>query len=245
MRYLIVPAVSALLLAALPAQARPESGQFVQIAQNDSGRGHVKADRNRSDRGAKQGNSRVQADGTRGAGPGEARSRGDRSGVGRQDVTGTGRIQTGGPGPTGGAGGAATTHNRPPGSGSVTGGRPGGGAVTGAGRPSGTVFGTRPSNWNRYPHRFDANAYQRNITSSRHYHWKKYHRPNGWYYRRWVFGQIFPRIFWVRDYWLLDYWMFDLPIPPYGYVWVRYGDDALLIDRRTGRILQVVYDVFD
>ena len=32
--------------------------------------------------------------------------------------------------------------------------------------------------------------------------------------------------------------------PPYGYVWVRYGDDALLVDVDTGEILRVVYGVF-
>jgi Ni/Co efflux regulator RcnB len=48
----------------------------------------------------------------------------------------------------------------------------------------------------------------------------------------------------VRDYWLTDWWMFDLPIPPYGYEWVRYGDDALLINTYTGQILEVEYGVF-
>ena len=108
-----------------------------------------------------------------------------------------------------------------------------------------TVFGTRPSNWNRYPRQFDTNVYQRNYSAPRQYHWRNYNRPGGWYYQRWAFGQIFPRMFWARDYWISDYWMFDLPIPPYGYVWVRYGDDALLINRRNGRVLQVVYGIFD
>ncbi len=118
----------------------------------------------------------------------------------------------------------------------MTGSRSGGAAISGGGQVSGTVFGTRPSNWNRYPRQFDTNVYQRNSSAARHFHWRSYNRPNGWYYQRWGFGQIFPRIFWARDFWLSDYWMFDLPIPPYGYVWVRYGDDAVMINRRTGRI---------
>jgi Ni/Co efflux regulator RcnB len=108
-----------------------------------------------------------------------------------------------------------------------------------------TAFAPRPSNWNKYPRQFDRNVYQRNVTASRSYHWQSYNRPSGWYYQRWVFGQIFPRVFWARDYWLNDYWMFDLPIPPYGYVWVRYGDDAVLINRQTGEVLQVEYGLFD
>jgi Ni/Co efflux regulator RcnB len=123
-------------------------------------------------------------------------------------------------------------------------GHAGGAAVLGGRQPATTVFGRRPPNWNNYPRQFDRQVYQRNITASRRYHWHSYNRPHGWYYQRWVFGQIFPSIFWARDYWITDYWMFDLPIPPYGYVWVRYGDDALLINRRTGTVLQVVYGVF-
>jgi Ni/Co efflux regulator RcnB len=142
------------------------------------------------------------------------------------------------------SGGAATTRGGAPGGGAMMGGRSGGAAITGGARTGGTAFGTRPSNWNRYPRQFDTNVYQRNYSASRQFHWRSYNRPNGWYYQRWGFGQIFPRIFWAQNYWLSDYWMFDLPIPPYGYVWVRYGDDAVLINRRSGRILQVVYGVF-
>jgi Ni/Co efflux regulator RcnB len=51
-------------------------------------------------------------------------------------------------------------------------------------------------------------------------------------------------MFWGRDYWLMDYWLYSLSPPPYGYVWVRYGDDALLIDQGTGEIAEVIYGVF-
>jgi Ni/Co efflux regulator RcnB len=39
--------------------------------------------------------------------------------------------------------------------------------------------------------------------------------------------------------------MFELPAPPPGCVWVRYGDDALLVDADTGEIVEVVYDLFE
>ena len=55
---------------------------------------------------------------------------------------------------------------------------------------------------------------------------------------------ILPTLFWTRDYWIDDYWVFGLVAPPYGYVWVRYGDDALLVNVQTGLILRVVYRVF-
>jgi hypothetical protein len=91
----------------------------------------------------------------------------------------------------------------------------------------------------------DFHVWQRNFNAPKHYHWQPYHRPNGWYYRRWVYGMVLPSLFWTQDYWINDYWDFDLPDPPYGYVWVRYGDDAMLVNVRTGFVLQVEYDLFD
>jgi Ni/Co efflux regulator RcnB len=35
-----------------------------------------------------------------------------------------------------------------------------------------------------------------------------------------------------------------LPDPPYGYVWVRYGPDAMLVAVDNGQILSVVYGLF-
>lgn len=105
-------------------------------------------------------------------------------------------------------------------------------------------YGRRPSNWNHPPRRFDRGAYQHNYTAQHRLHYGSYRRPAGWYYRRWTYGEFLPRIFWARNYWLTDWWLFDLPIPPYGHVWVRYGDDALLINTFTGEILEVEYAVF-
>lgn len=55
---------------------------------------------------------------------------------------------------------------------------------------------------------------------------------------------ILPRLFWGRQYWIDSYWQFGLANPPYGYVWVRYSNDALLVNVATGRILSVEYDLF-
>jgi len=172
------------------------------------------------------------------------------AGSGGAVVTGGG--QTGGAGSTGGhnPGGTGTGGIDRTGGGILlpgtpAGGHGAGGAATGGDHGRATVFGTRPPNWSNYPRTFDRGTYQRNRSATRRFHWQSYNQPSGYYYRRWVFGQIFPRIFWAQDYWLTDYWMFDLPVPPYGYVWVRYGDDALLIDKRTGVVLQVVYGLFD
>jgi Ni/Co efflux regulator RcnB len=48
----------------------------------------------------------------------------------------------------------------------------------------------------------------------------------------------------MQDYWLTDFYDFGLTPPPPGTVWVRYGDDALLIDEYNGEVIQVAYNVF-
>jgi Ni/Co efflux regulator RcnB len=90
----------------------------------------------------------------------------------------------------------------------------------------------------------DYRSYNRNFRAPRRFHAPSYHRPSGWYYRRWTFGQTLPSLFWAPQYWLNDYFSYDLPAPPPGTVWVRYGNDALLVDRFTGEIITVEYDVF-
>ena len=90
----------------------------------------------------------------------------------------------------------------------------------------------------------DFHAYNRNFTAAHRFHAPAYHRPPGFYVHRWVYGDILPSPFWVRDYWLPDFADFDLPPPPPGTMWVRYGADALLIDRYSGEIIEVEYSVF-
>ena len=107
---------------------------------------------------------------------------------------------------------------------------------------------TRPSpGFNRPGPRRDYSSfrnYHQNFRSGRRFHAPAYRRPPGWSYQRWTFGQILPALYWGQQYWLNDYVSYDLPPPPYGAVWVRYGNDALLIDRDTGEIITVEYDVF-
>jgi len=104
--------------------------------------------------------------------------------------------------------------------------------------------GQRPAQWQQYHQDFNPHSYQWNRTSNQRYHYQHYVQPRGWYYQRWVYGQILPALFWGRDYWLADYYGFGLIDPPYGYVWVRNGNDALLVDVETGQILSVEYNVF-
>ncbi len=86
--------------------------------------------------------------------------------------------------------------------------------------------------------------YYRNWNSPNRFRAGAYYRPNGFTYRRWSFGDILPSLFWGSRYQLSNYYAYDLPPPPPGTVWVRYGDDALLIDRYSGEVIQVSYSVF-
>ena len=104
--------------------------------------------------------------------------------------------------------------------------------------------GKRPPQWDQHAHDVDFHSYQWNRTSQQRYHYQPYQPPHGYYYRHWTYGQVFPTVFWSQNYWLTDYYSFGLVNPPYGYVWVRYGPDALLVDVSNGQILSVEYNVF-
>jgi len=84
----------------------------------------------------------------------------------------------------------------------------------------------------------------RNFEAPRSFRAGAYQRPRGWYWHRWSYGEHLPRIFFASEYWIPDYVAFDLDAPPYGFVWVRYGDDALLVNRYTGEIVEVEYGLF-
>lgn len=71
-----------------------------------------------------------------------------------------------------------------------------------------------------------------------------YRAPYGFYVRDWGYGDILPRGWYGDDYYLDDFLDYDLPYPPPGYEWVRVGGDAIMVDRFTGRIVQVVRGIF-
>ena len=63
--------------------------------------------------------------------------------------------------------------------------------------------------------------------------------------RYWQRGQWLPSAYYMESrHHLGDYWRFELYAPPFSARWVRVGSDALLIDIRSGEILDVVYELF-
>ena len=71
-----------------------------------------------------------------------------------------------------------------------------------------------------------------------------WHYPSDYSYRRWTIGLLLPRLFLSRNYYFNDYATFGFGPPPYGYRWVRYGPDLLLVQSRTRRIRDVIYNAF-
>jgi Ni/Co efflux regulator RcnB len=87
-------------------------------------------------------------------------------------------------------------------------------------------------------------TYRKAVTASRHFRAGAYRAPQHYSYRRYNIGERLDAEYYARDYWLTDFAAYDLVAPPDGYVWVRFGPDALLIDEDTGEVLQVEYGVF-
>lgn len=74
----------------------------------------------------------------------------------------------------------------------------------------------------------------------------RYYAPRGWNYgyRQVSIGFFLSSMLYANNYWLNDPWSYRLP-PAYGTLrWVRYFDDALLVDVRDGYVVDVIRDFF-
>jgi len=88
------------------------------------------------------------------------------------------------------------------------------------------------------------NSMRRAFNAPQRFHVGSYVRPSGWYSHRWTFGEFLPSFFFARNYWILDWGGYGLDDPPPGTIWVRVGDDALLIDEYSGEVIEVAYGIF-
>jgi hypothetical protein len=71
-----------------------------------------------------------------------------------------------------------------------------------------------------------------------------YYDPFGRGYQRFNIGLRLYPAYYEQNYWLADPYMYDLPPAPYPLQWVRYYDDALLVNVFTGQVVDVMYDFF-
>ncbi len=108
-------------------------------------------------------------------------------------------------------------------------------------RPNGnTVRRTVTTRPNR-----DVRVIRKVVRSPRRYHAARpWIAPRGFTYRRFRLGERVPAILLAAPFFLTSYWLYGLEAAPPGYVWVRDGADAVLVNRYTGEVVQVRYDVF-
>lgn len=97
------------------------------------------------------------------------------------------------------------------------------------------------TNW-RNDRRYDWRDYRERHRST--FRLGIYYDPFGWGYQRYDIGrQLYPA-YYGQNYWLTDPYMYDLPYAPWPLQWVRYYDDALLVNVFTGQVVDVMYDFF-
>jgi len=95
----------------------------------------------------------------------------------------------------------------------------------------------------RYNSRYDWRYHR-----SRHhdvYRLGRYYSPyRDWGYSRLTIGIFLDSLFYSNRYWIDDPWHYRLPPARGPYRWIRYYDDALLVDIYSGEVIDVIYDFF-
>jgi Ni/Co efflux regulator RcnB len=134
--------------------------------------------------------------------------------------------------------GAPGYNGRPGGPGYNQPGRPGGPGFNGPGRPGG--------GWNngwRNDNRYNWSAWRdmhRDV-----FRMGRYRPPySGYAYRRLGIGFTLDRMFFGSTYVLADPYAYRLPPAYEPYEWVRYYNDAVLVDTYTGQVVDVLYGFF-
>ena len=77
------------------------------------------------------------------------------------------------------------------------------------------------------------------------FHLGRYYPPyQGFYYRPLSIGFVLDQMFWGDNYMINDPWTYHLPPASPPNRWVRYYDDALLVDTYSGQVGEVMHDFF-
>lgn len=97
------------------------------------------------------------------------------------------------------------------------------------------------TNW-RNNQRYDWGDYRRQHRSV--YHLRSYRDPFGWGHQLFSIGwRLWPN-YYSSNYWINDPWMYRLPPAPPGTRWIRYYNDALLVDMWSGEVIDVIPGLF-
>jgi nickel/cobalt transporter regulator len=77
-----------------------------------------------------------------------------------------------------------------------------------------------------------------------HFHLGFYYDPFGWGYQPYSVGwRLWPN-YYSSSFWINDPWQYRLPYAPPGTRWIRYYNDALLVDTFTGEVVDAIYNFF-
>jgi Ni/Co efflux regulator RcnB len=97
------------------------------------------------------------------------------------------------------------------------------------------------TNW-RHDNRYDWQNHRNHHRSL--FHFGLYYDPFGWGYQPYQIGwRLWPSYYSSR-YWINDPWQYRLPYAPAGTQWVRYYNDAVLVDTWSGQVVDVIYNFF-
>ena len=106
--------------------------------------------------------------------------------------------------------------------------------------------GTRVDRWSnnwRNDSRYDWRGHRQRY--SNYYRPGRYYSPyRGHNYSRISIGFSLGSGYYGSRYWINDPWQYRLPSAYGSYRWVRYYDDVLLVDLRSGRVVDVIRDFF-
>jgi Ni/Co efflux regulator RcnB len=104
----------------------------------------------------------------------------------------------------------------------------------------------RPDNRNYSDHdnHWDNRSQGRVTYAPSRYHYGYYAPPRGYYSRTWYRGDRLPNGWYGPRYVVTNWSPYHLYAPPYGYHWVRVGNDVLLTALATGVVLDAVYNIW-
>ena len=112
-------------------------------------------------------------------------------------------------------------------------------------RPETASRDTHRHHWRtdwRHDHKYDWHKHRHHHRSL--FHLGFYFDPFGWNYHRYGIGWRLWPSYYSSNYWLDDPYQYRLPYAPWPYRWVRYYNDALLVDTYTGEVVDVIYGFF-
>ena len=97
------------------------------------------------------------------------------------------------------------------------------------------------TNW-RHDDRYDWRRWRDRHRSS--FHLGVYFDPFNWGYQPFSIGwRLWPN-YYSSNYWINDPWQYRLPYAPPGTRWIRYYNDALLVDTYSGEVVDAIRNFF-